>query len=340
MIACDADKYPAGASMRTQIGIRLEGGSHAMRATWKAQLVAAIVAALCACTASNAQDASARRMALLADNVTVEALAAALEDDDVLVARTAARVLPSKGAAALPALGEALRHDDMLVRRSAAMNLGALGADALELVDRALRDDHELVRQGAVFALMELPHTQEAGELLARAGEDESALVQRTALQASRAAYRTAEAIRLPREGWRLAPDPDEVGREQEWFAADFDDSGWDEIAIEQFWGDAGPNYTGVAWYRLTFELPEREEATKVQMDFRAVDESAWIWLNGEFAGEHDLGPDGWAKPFRIDVTGKLRWGQENQITVRVLNTAMAGGIWKPVSVILLEPAQ
>ncbi len=302
-----------------------------------------VALALVAGLQAHAQDAADRRMALLAaggDAPSVEELAAALDDPDLLVARTAARVLPTRGEAALPALGEALHHHDVLVRRCAAMNLGALGAAGLELIDRALRDDSELVRQGAVYGLIGLPHSAEVAELVGRASTDASALVQRAALLVSRSAYRTADAIRLPKDGWRLAADPDDVGRDQQWFAPDFDDSAWAEIAIEQFWGDAGPNYTGVVWYRFTFDLPQREEPQHVQMDFQAVDESAWVWLNGEFAGEHDEGPDGWDDPFRIDVSGKLNWGGQNQITVRVLNTAMAGGIYKPVSVIVLEPAQ
>ncbi len=308
-----------------------------MKSMARLLLIAATLVTVCAVV--GAQDAAARRRALLEDGVTVEALAAALDDDDLLVARTAARLLPAQGEPAIPTLGRALRSRDLLVRRNAAMNLGALGSAGLELIGRALRDDNELVRQGAVFALTKVPQTSESAQLLAQASADESALVQRAALLASRAAWRTADAIRLPREGWRLAPDPDDVGRDQQWFAVDFDDSGWAPIAIEQFWGDAGPNYTGVAWYRLSFELPAREITGRVQLDFQAVDESAWVWVNGEYLGEHDLGPEGWQKPFRMDVTGKLNWGGQNQITVRVLNTAMAGGIWKPVSVLVLEPA-
>ena len=305
-----------------------------------ARLVPIAATLLVLCALADAQDAAARRMALLEDDVTVAALAAALDDGDVLVARTAARLLPAHGEAAIPALRQALRSEDMLVRRNAAMNLGALGGAGLELIGRALDDDSEFVRQGAVFALAGVPQTAESAALLEQAGADESALVQRAALLASRAAWRTAEAIRLPAEGWRLAPDPDDVGRDQEWFAVDFDDSEWAPIAIEQFWGDAGPNYTGVAWYRVTFELPERAAPAKAQLDFQAVDESAWVWINGQYAGEHDVGPDGWQTPFRIDATGRLNWGGQNQLTVRVLNTAMAGGIWKPVSVVVLEPAE
>lgn len=284
-----------------------------------------------------AETAASRRMQLLR-TPTVKILASAIDNGDPLVARTAARLLPEHGTKALMPLGKALRHDDMLVRRSAAMNLDALGADALELLERAMRDDSELVRQGAVYALMEMVPSTEVRELLDRAGEDESSLVQRAAVMASRASYETADRIPLPKEDWRFKVDENEIGLDEKWFGADLDDSGWETIAIEQFWGELGPD-PGVGWYRRTITLPDREPPARAQLDFEAVDESTWVWVNGEFAGEHDRGPSGWATPFRIDVTGMLNWGGENQITIRVLNTAMAGGIYKPVGLILLEPA-
>lgn len=286
-----------------------------------------------------AQRPVSERMRMLRGEVGVDTLAQALESGDPLVARTAARLLPAKGAEAMRALGRALRHDDILVRRSAAMNLDALGAEGLELVERALRDDSEYVRQGAVYALMGMRHTDEVSALLDEAGNDESALVQRAAVAAVRSAYVTAETIPLPREDWRFKTDVEEIGLDEQWFGVDYDDTNWEAIAIEEFWGDVGPA-PGVGWYRRTFTLPERDRPARAQLAFEAVDESAWVWVNGEFAGEHDLGPDGWDDPFRIDVTGMLNWGGENQITVRVFNTAMAGGIYKPVGVVVLEPAQ
>lgn len=309
-----------------------------MRPAQRTLTVASLLIALAASLAAG-QDAASQRMRLLRGEAPVEALAAALDADDALVARTAARLLPSKGAPAIAPLGRALRHRDMLVRRNAAMNLGALGAEALELIERALRDDSELVRQGAVFALMGMEQSVEVAALIESAGSDESPLVQRTAVMASRASYQTAETIRLPKEGWRFRTDVDDVGRDERWFAVDLDDSAWDTIAIEEFWGEKGPD-PGVGWYRRTIALPDREPPTRAQLDFQAVDESTWVWVNGEFAGSHDIGPTGWSVPFRIDVTGMLNWGGENQITVRVLNSAMAGGIYKPVSIILLEPAE
>ncbi|MGD9496188.1 MAG: HEAT repeat domain-containing protein [Armatimonadota bacterium] len=308
-----------------------------MKPTARLLLIAAGV--LGACVVARAQDTAARRMALLVDGVSVETLAAAVDDPDLVVARTAARVLAGKGEAALPALGHALRHEDILVRRSAVMHLGQLGTAGLELIGRALRDGEELVRQGAVFALAQLPHTVEVADLLAAAQTDQSALVQRAALLAARAAFETAESIPLPREGWRFRTDAEEVGLQERWFAVEYDDADWEPVAIERFWGEQGPD-PGVGWYRLSLDLPAREKPTKAQLSFGAVDESAWVWVNGDLAGEHDEGPSGWETPFRIDVTDMLRWGERNQITVRVLNTAMAGGIYKPVSILLLEPAR
>ncbi len=291
--------------------------------------------------AAAADDALERRLAVIPDaGPSVDALAEALDDPDPVVARTAARALPALGPEARVAIGRALRHDDMLVRRTAAMNLGKLGRGALELIERAIRDDDPMVRQGAIYALVDLPPSAEVSELLEQAREDENQLVRRAVLLVSRAAYRTAETISLPKSGWRFNLDPDDVGRNEGWFAADFDDTDWNEIEIEQAWQEAGYDYVGVAWYRRTVQLPEREEPHKAMLGFEGVDESAWLWVNGQYAGSHDIGPSGWDKPFRLDVGSLLRWGRENQITVRVMNTAHAGGIWRPVSVVVLEPAR
>ena len=74
-----------------------------------------------------------------------------------------------------------------------------------------------------------------------------------------------------------------------------------------------------------------------VELHFEAVDECAWVWLNGIYVGQHDLGPNGWKTPFWIDVTKEIKWGQENVIVVRIQDTAGDGGIWKPVHVEVLK---
>jgi hypothetical protein len=53
--------------------------------------------------------------------------------------------------------------------------------------------------------------------------------------------------------------------------------------------------------------------------------------------GQHDIGPDGWDKRFAMDASEFLKWGAENQITVRVLDRKFAGGIWKPAYLEVLK---
>jgi hypothetical protein len=63
---------------------------------------------------------------------------------------------------------------------------------------------------------------------------------------------------------------------------------------------------------------------------FGAADENAMVWLNGEKIGEHCIGEYGWDQRFSIDVTGKLKSG-ENQLVVRVLDLGGVGGLWKGI---------
>ena len=132
----------------------------------------------------------------------------------------------------------------------------------------------------------------------------------------------------LPRDDWRFRADTRQQGHRDGWFAVDYDDSGWDDISIEQAWATG---YIGVGWYRREIELPERPEHMAAELHFEGVDESAWVWVNGVYVGGQDIGAGGWNVPFRVDVTDQVRWGETNQITVRAMNTAAAGGIWRPV---------
>lgn len=290
-------------------------------------------------------DAAARRLALLhagADDArAVSRLAAALRDPDPLVARTAARLLVQSGARGRVVLTRAARHPDRLVRRTAVLSLGDVGGSAMRPLERALQDTEPLVRQAAVIALSRLrPATPRALELLAEAGRSDDPGVREAVLAAMRGLFVEAESVRLPRDGWKFRRDPDDVGRDQAWFAPDLDDAEWDDIGIEQAWQHFGHDYVGAGWYRITIDLPARPDVERAEIAFDGVDEMAWVWVNGKYAGSHNIGPMGWDKPFRLDITGLARWGEPNQLTVRAENTAFAGGIWQPVRIVALEWAR
>jgi len=144
--------------------------------------------------------------------------------------------------------------------------------------------------------------------------------------------------ITLPLSGWKFKIDPMSDGHKKKVFETTYDDSDWKNIRIAATWEEQGnKGYDGIAWYRLRFKMPPKMEHNAVELHFEAVDESAWIWLNGIYVGQHDLGANGWKTPFWIDITKEIKWGEENLIVVRIQDTAGAGGIWKPVFVEVLK---
>jgi hypothetical protein len=116
-----------------------------------------------------------------------------------------------------------------------------------------------------------------------------------------------------------------------------FDDKDFDKIRVDTIWNNQGyPNLT-YGWYRLKFKAPQLPEGKKVYLRFEAIDESAWVYLDGELAAWYDTAdPDNtWKEPVMFNVTNHLKSGQEHLLAVKVHNILAAGGIWQPVSVMV-----
>lgn len=302
---------------------------------------------------------AARRTALLQQatkgEAAIPALSAALQDENLVVRRTAIRLLTELGAPARPALVAALDNSDVLVRRTA---LSAIcdppTAEVVPQLGKAMGDPEPLIRLTAVNLLVQLkPRTQQIQDLLQAASKDEAQAVRDVAAQAVWPFFKETSSIRdrkdwdhdikvsqtipLPLEGWRFKQDPKQDGHLQKWYEPAFDDSGWTPIKIGAPWEEQGQTYDGVGWYRGSFDLPAKPENLAVELAFGGVDEIAWVWVNGQYVGQHDLGTEGWDKAFTLDATKELKWGEKNQITVRVYDSAYAGGIWKPVTIQVLQ---
>lgn len=74
-------------------------------------------------------------------------------------------------------------------------------------------------------------------------------------------------------------------------------------------------------------------------MVFGAVDESAWLYVNGKAAGTHLYKKDSdYYTPFALEITDAVDWNLKKQnIVVRVEDKFGAGGIWKSVYVAVAE---
>lgn len=286
----------------------------------------------------------------------IPALVKALQDPHPVVQNTAARMLTEQGDAGRAALLEALNHANAVVRRVAVLATGGLSPErSLPLLKAAIGDQHPFVRRTAVDVLISVrPRAPEVVELLNAARQNANDAMRQLINKALWPFHRNFVLIRdrkdwdhdvrivqtipLPKEGWKFHLDPQRSGHLEGWHEAEFDDSAWDDIAIEQVWQDAGYDYIGVAWYRRTVDLPAKpEKFTAVELRCLAVDESAWVWVNGVYVGDHDIGPEGYDREFQVDATEQLKWDGPNQITIRAMNTRGAGGVWKPVQIEVLE---
>lgn len=285
-------------------------------------------------------------------------LIAAMKSPNALMRRTAVRSMGEIGLPAKAGLADALKNDkDELVRDIALSALVPLmGADAPAMLQSSLDDSSELVRAEAVQALADMhPYTPVIMALLQKAQRDPSGNVSNIASRAlfpvkgegsslrDRPEFEdrlltVVKTIDLPLDGWHFQKDINQIGQNDKWFAHDFDASKWQQIRVDEAWDNQiGGGYNGVGWYRRNFTLPAKSAQVGTGIIFGGVDETAWVWINGQYVGQHDIGLAGWDKPFTLDVSDVLKWGQENQITVRVLNRLAAGGIWKPVALEVLK---
>ena len=119
----------------------------------------------------------------------------------------------------------------------------------------------------------------------------------------------------LDGNAWRIATDPQNIGREQKWFEAPRPDA--KATRVPWIIQEAFPGYHGVAWYWRDFDAPVNpHDNGHYLLRFWQVDYLAEVWLNGTMVGRHEGGESS----FTLDITRTIKPGQKNRLAVRVLN--------------------
>ena len=141
---------------------------------------------------------------------------------------------------------------------------------------------------------------------------------------------------------FKFVPGTQNGPGESEFFAADYDDSAWDNIRVPLSWEMAGygtPVYTNVGYpfqnnppnanvgytyygvedhnaigfYRRSFSVPESWNGKRLFVHFDGVYSAAVVWVNGKYVGySQDSNTDA-----EFDITDFANVG-ENQLSVRV----------------------
>jgi hypothetical protein len=139
--------------------------------------------------------------------------------------------------------------------------------------------------------------------------------------------------------GWKFSPDPNGDGEARGVLQADFDDSKWATVSALDWWQMQGfPDYRGVAWYRIKFNVDELLPVTdRARLYFGGVDGHATIYVNGHKFFERPLPADfsGWDRPFSNQVNDHMKLG-ENIIAVKVTSKSKdtASGIFKGAAIV------
>jgi len=142
---------------------------------------------------------------------------------------------------------------------------------------------------------------------------------------------------KLPMEGWLFKDDPDKVGVDAGYFKQEYPTMDLARIRIGTHWDEQGYPELEEGWYRMAYTCPRLPVGKRVVLRFEAVDETAWLYIDGKLTAWYDTQFPNmtWDKPFLLDVTGSLTSEGEHELVIRVGNGNGVGGIYKPVSLMI-----
>jgi hypothetical protein len=113
---------------------------------------------------------------------------------------------------------------------------------------------------------------------------------------------------------WQLAFDPSGHGIAAGWAAGQWPQDRAETVPVPAVWERTHPDAEGVGFYRRAFTVPSEWAQRVVALRFGGASYRTEAWLNGRFLGSHE----GSYTPFWFDVTEATRFGDENELVVRV----------------------
>ncbi len=125
---------------------------------------------------------------------------------------------------------------------------------------------------------------------------------------------------------WKFKSDLYKKGMEEKWFLPSTSTLSWNDISVPGSWDTHNEyaHFTGDAWYKRTFTIPQNLSTKNIQLIFESVYNYAEVWLNGVKIGDNNLG----YLAFQFNITKNLKFGTSNTLVVRVNNTFKLGATW------------
>ena len=142
---------------------------------------------------------------------------------------------------------------------------------------------------------------------------------------------------------WRTVDLPHDFQIEQPWVAPGDDEKGDNSDQASNFksrLSARGFKEMGIGWYVKTLTPDESWKQRRVVLDFQGIMYVGDVYLNGQRVGGTDYGYVG----FEIDLSNKLRYGEENVIAVKAntqepLNSRWytGGGLFRDVTLFVTD---
>ena len=134
-------------------------------------------------------------------------------------------------------------------------------------------------------------------------------------------------AIQIDKD-WMFCTDPNDIGKNEQWFAQDYDDSGWHKMAEVGFWEERGfSGYDGIGWYRKWVDIPSSIGDAPIYIAFGGVDDEYDLYVNGKLVTH--CKPVNVAALTQADITSFIRKDAKNLICMSVKDIGGYGGITK-----------
>ena len=153
-----------------------------------------------------------------------------------------------------------------------------------------------------------------------------------------------AEQPHLDDSSWRSVDVPHDFQIEQPWVApADNEQADNSDIGanVRSRLSSRGFKEMGIGWYRKHFQPEPAWQGKRVLLDFEGIMYVGDVYLNGERIGGTDYGYVG----FEIDITHRLKYGEENVLAVkadtREPNNSRwytGGGLFRNVQLVVTDP--
>jgi beta-galactosidase len=134
--------------------------------------------------------------------------------------------------------------------------------------------------------------------------------------------------------------------------APGFDDGAWRRLDLPHDWGIEGPfnidlpgetgklPWFGIGWYRKAFTVPAADQGQRIFLDFDGAMSDSTVYVNGDVVGGWPNGYSSW----RVELTGKVKFGATNTVAVRLDNQPDSsrwypgGGIYRNTWLVTVDP--